>query len=201
MTIPEAIKGDSNLPPVPKWDSAVIITNLSSNDSTGGTQNGSAEPNTKQSPPPGDSTNKLTDPNIGNQPKESKVLNPSLVKPVIRDDYNGIFLIWIVHELKVPQADIQKHLARNQEEYLPPVLDAYQALFPHKHEAIEIKIKDAGTGASLISLRRSHVVHRGILFKGISGLYFVLMSEMDRKGEPQSKFRESMKVVDLARPT
>ena len=145
----------------------------------------------------------LKDPIIDNQHEERKVLYLYLVKPVIREDYEGICLTWIVRKVPVQQADILKHLSRDQEESFPQVIEAYQELLAHEHKAINLKVRAAGSGASVISLKRSHVdiSHHGIFFNGVPVLQFILMSHTKKGIEPMITVKESMEEIDLARPT
>ena len=132
---------------------------------------------------PGDSTIKQADSRNDGQCAERTALALFLIKPFIQDrseSLGGLLLSWYVQKSPMQQFDIQNHVSNNEQEGLPPVLHAYSELFLHEHQIIDEKIKDAGSGTFLVSLKRTHVdmSYHGILLKGVPVLHFVLESEV-----------------------
>ncbi|KAL8803964.1 MAG: hypothetical protein Q9182_002836 [Xanthomendoza sp. 2 TL-2023] len=136
------------------------------------------------------------------QTEKRTLLHLYLVKPSVRDDYDGVFLSWSVHEMKVPQSDIQEHLTKNREEGLPTVLDAYPNLSRHEHEAIRIQLEQ-WFRSSLISLKRTYtdLMHRGIVIDKVPVLQFVLMNEVIGEELPRIADTNVIRETDLSRPT
>ena len=77
---------------------------------------------------------------------ESSVLELYLLKPVIQDLVDVIQLSWNVHNILMPQAEIQKQTIKEQQE---PVLEMYRELYTHEHRAIEHAMAKARTSTSL----------------------------------------------------
>ncbi|KAL8813206.1 MAG: hypothetical protein Q9223_000959 [Gallowayella weberi] len=137
------------------------------------------------------------------QTEKRTKLHLFLVKPTVRDDFDGVFLSWSVHEIKVPQSDIQEHLIKNREEGLPTVLDAYPDLSRHEHDAIRIQLEQLFR-SSLTSLKRTYtdLTHRGILFNKAPVLQFVLSNETTGEALlPKPADINDVKEMHLSRPT
>lgn len=109
------------------------------------------------------------------------------MKPVIQDLADIIQLSWKIHEVQMQQAQIQKHVTKNEHESPAAVIEIYQDLCAHEHKAIEAEISNAGANASLISLKRTHadMWHRQICFKGVPGLQFVLERVIQQSSHPR----------------
>lgn len=128
---------------------------------------------------------------IGNHLEDHKVLDLFLAKPMLRDIHDGILLTWSILSTQMQKADIEKQLSKDQEQGLPSIVEVYEDLSLYEHEAIGTRTANAGPGTSLISLKRTHadITHRGILFKGIPSLQFVLMTDLNGQKNDDRKLR------------
>ncbi|KAL8746545.1 MAG: hypothetical protein Q9184_007731 [Pyrenodesmia sp. 2 TL-2023] len=110
------------------------------------------------------------------------------MKPIIQDFLDVIQLSWKIHKAQMQQADVRKQINKNNQEGHLAVFDLYQDLYGHEHKAIENEIARAGSGASLVSLKRttSNLWHRDISFKGVPGLQFVVERLAQWPGFPQA---------------
>lgn len=128
---------------------------------------------------------------IGNHLEDHKVLDLFLAKPMLRDIHDGILLTWSILSTQTQKADIEKQLSKDQEQGLPSVVEVYKDLSLYEHEAIGTRTANAGPGTSLVSLKRTYVdlTHRGILFKGVPSLQFVLMTDMNEQKHEDRKPR------------
>lgn len=99
-----------------------------------------------------------------------------VMKAIIQDVGDVIQISWATHRIRMQQVEIQKQLNRSEQQDTSPLFDLYENLFAHEHRVIESHMSRAGSSTSLKSLRRTHadMWHRGILFKGVPGLQFVL---------------------------
>ncbi|KAL9015826.1 MAG: hypothetical protein Q9185_006793 [Variospora sp. 1 TL-2023] len=131
---------------------------------------------------------------IGNYLEDHKVLDLFLAKPMIRDIHDGILLTWSILSTQMQKADIEKQLSKDQEQGLPSIVEVYENLSLYEHEAIGTRTANAGPGTSLISLKRTHadITHRGILFKGIPSLQFVLMTDMNEQKNDDRRLRAGL---------
>ena len=113
---------------------------------------------------------------LNEEKKSSKALDLFLMKPVIQDLADIIQLSWRIHKLQMPQSWIEQQKEKNDSEGPGSVFETYQDLYAHENKAIEAEIANAGAEASLASLKRTFVDmwHRGICFKGVPGLQFIL---------------------------
>ena len=105
-----------------------------------------------------------------------KILEIFLMKPMVHDLVDVIQLSWRTHKAQMQQDDVRKQISSNNQEGNPAILDMYQNLYSHEYKAIDNEIAKAGSGASLVSLKRttSDLWHRDIYFKGVPGLQFAL---------------------------
>lgn len=110
-----------------------------------------------------------------------RVLELHLLKPVIQEHVDLIQLSWNVHNILMPQADIQKQITKEQQEV---VFEMYRELCTHEHRAIEHAMAKARNNTSLKSLKRNKVDlwHREISFQGVPSLEFVLERNAQRTG-------------------
>ena len=110
-----------------------------------------------------------------------------LMKPIIHDLVDVIQLSWRTHKAQMQQHDVRKQINRNKQEGHLAVLDLYQNLYDHEYRAIDSEVAKAGSGASLVSLKRttSNLWHRDIYFKGVPGLQFVLLRMVPFTGQSQ----------------
>lgn len=179
VAMPEPSMPDTRSSQGPKEEPIMEKASSDSEDCTGGAQQHSANSSSDQSPQ-GSNPTLRDNSNNKNQHEEPEVLDLWFIKPCIEDNFgraDGVFLYWIVYKLPIPQAEIQNLLDKDQQESLPPLVELLQDLTAHENASILKTIEDAGFGASLISLKRTHtdMSHRGILFKGVPGLQFAVM--------------------------
>ncbi|KAL8723796.1 MAG: hypothetical protein Q9181_007192, partial [Wetmoreana brouardii] len=185
MAIPEPNMPDTRSSQEPKKEPIPEKASSGCVDCTGNTQHDGANSISDQSLQGGNTTLR-DDSNTKNQHEEPEELDLWFIKPYIRDYFgegDGVLLTWIVYKLQMPQVDIQKLLDKEQQESLRPLVEVYQDLAAHENECIRKSIEDAGFGASLLSLKRTHtdMSHRGILFKAVPGLQFAVMSKKSQK--------------------
>ncbi|KAL8647583.1 MAG: hypothetical protein Q9210_005475 [Variospora velana] len=155
-----------------------------------GIEQGTTQSNLQQSPDD-NKTPPLDVKDIGNHLKDHRVLDLFLAKPTIRDINDGILLTWVILSTQMQKVDIEKQLSKDQEQGLPPIVEVYEDLSLYEHEAIRTRTANAGPGTSLVSLKRTHadIMHRGILFKGIPSLQFVLMTDMNEQKNEDRRLR------------
>ncbi|KAL8748235.1 MAG: hypothetical protein Q9184_007479 [Pyrenodesmia sp. 2 TL-2023] len=101
------------------------------------------------------------------------------------------------------QADVRKQINKNNQEGHLAVFNLYQDLYGHEHKAIENEIAKAGSGASLVSLKRttSNFWHRDISFKGVPGLQFVLEHMVQWTSHSRDAQHSAHKTVEPASST
>lgn len=149
--------------------------------------------NSNRLSPGGDKTPELTA-TVGNQGEHRKVLDYFVTKPIIKDDTRqpgAISLRFRNHKIPMQQVDIRKKLFCSKEEGLQSVLDAYLELCDHERLIIDNLTEDIGSHTSLMLLKRTYadISYRGILFKGIPELQFIMervMKEDRDKGDVEA---------------
>ncbi|KAI4138153.1 MAG: hypothetical protein LQ341_004792 [Variospora aurantia] len=105
-----------------------------------------------------------------------KLFDFFILKPIIQDLVDVIQLSWRIHKIPMQQAEVLKQMVEAEHGGVLATFQLYQDLYAHEHKAIEHEIAKAGAGASLTSIKRTtaNVWHRGIFFKFVPGLQFVL---------------------------
>lgn len=156
-------------------------------DSIGETRHDGMSSNSNQSSPGGNNTPKLNA-TVDNYREQRKVLEYFVIKPSIKDDTSqpgAISLTFWNNKIPMQQVDIRKQLFSSKEEDLQHVLDAYLELFDHEREVISYLIEDTKSHVSLMLLKRTYadMTYRGILFKGVPELQFILERVMDEDKE------------------
>ncbi|KAL8854501.1 MAG: hypothetical protein Q9221_000772 [Calogaya cf. arnoldii] len=141
------------------------------------------KPGSNLSSPHGSNTQLPTAP-IENPREQRTELMYLVVKAYITDDKKwprGISLRFHGHQIPMQQVEIRKKLFSGKEEGFQPVLEAYLDLFDHERYIIEELVDDMDSRASLLLLKRTYtdMTYRGILFKGVPELQFILEKLMD----------------------
>ncbi|KAL8974685.1 MAG: hypothetical protein Q9197_001089 [Variospora fuerteventurae] len=156
-----------------------------------GIEQWTTQSNLQQSPNYYNKTPPLDVKDIGNHLEDHKVLDLFLAKPMLRDIHDGILLTWSILSTQMQKADIEKQLSKDQEQGLPSIAEAYEDLSLYEYKAIGTSTANAGPGTSLVSLKRTHedITHRGILFKGIPSLQFVLMTDINEQKNDDRRLR------------
>lgn len=142
---------------------------------------------------------------VENHCEQHKALEFFALKPSIKDDPSrpgAVSLTFWNEKIPMRQVDIRKRLS-SKEEDLQPVLDAYLDLFDYERDVIRNLIEVVSPHASLMLLKRRYVdiTHRGILFKGVPELQFILESLMKDKSERVLEITEQMNMPNSNRPT
>lgn len=137
--------------------------------------------------------------------KMDTILSLFNVQPIVRDNFDGMTLTWLVNELPMSQAAIQEHLATTKADAFPSILEAYQVMSHYEQEVIRIQLERFDR-CRLVSVKRSFtdVTYRGVQFNHVPTLQFVL--EHDIYGEipglaPKVDAAERKKELDWSRPT
>lgn len=140
---------------------------------------------------PGDENVPQKEAAVDNLRKPCKMLELFVMKASPRDDiaFRGEISRKFLHN-KVPlqQADIYEQLNNHQGGNLSPVLDTYMELFEYERAFIARLINDKRHPASLVLLRRTYrdMINRGILFKDIPELQFIIEILKDDRNDEES---------------
>ncbi|KAL9020911.1 MAG: hypothetical protein Q9185_001874 [Variospora sp. 1 TL-2023] len=130
-----------------------------------------------------------------------KLLDFFILKPIIQDLVDVIQLSWRIHKIPMQQAEVQKQMVEAEHGGVLATFQLYQDLYAHEHKAIDHEIAKAGAGASLTSIKRTtaNVWHRGIFFKCVPGLQFVLehfpLLAMTAHGMPEKSGDQAQNLV------
>ncbi|KAL8960648.1 MAG: hypothetical protein Q9183_005428, partial [Haloplaca sp. 2 TL-2023] len=138
-----------------------------------------------------------SEPTLNEEETSGKAQEMLLLKPVIQDLADIIQLSWKIHKVPMQQSQIEQQKAKNNSEGSGSVFEIYQDLYAHENKAIEAEIANAGGDTSLVSLKRTFVDmwHRGICFKGVPGLQFILERVIVRESPG-----EAGKAIKLEQP-
>lgn len=139
--------------------------------------------------------------------KRSTSLHLFHLQPIVRDDFDAVYLTWAVSEIFMSQSMIQDHMDKNRAEGAPSIVEVYQELFRHERDAIRVKL-GLYFCPSLVWLKRTYtdIAHRDMGFQHIPVLQFVLMHEtigepLGPLPHPVSTAIDSTKELELVRPT
>ena len=138
-----------------------------------------------------------TESTVDRDGETGKILEIFLMNPIIHDLVDVIQLSWTIHKAQMQQEDVRKQISRINQEGRPALPDLYQNLYGREYKAIDKEIGKAGSGASLVSLKRttSNLWHHDIYFKGVPGLQFVLQRTMQYTDQSQYEQHPMYKTV------
>ena len=139
--------------------------------------------------------------------KRGRSLHLLHLQPIVRDDFDAIYLTWAVSEITISQSMIQDYMDKNREEGALSIVEVYQELFRHERDAIRVKL-GLYFCPTLVWLKRTYtdITHRDMGFQHIPVLQFVLMHEtigelLGPLPHPVSTATDSTKDLGLVRPT
>ncbi|KAI4226790.1 MAG: hypothetical protein LQ349_006826 [Xanthoria aureola] len=168
-------------PPAPP-ESALEASNrtpkLGSADATDKVRPNSMKSNSTRSALGGNKTSQ-PDATLDTHREQRRDLSHFVIKPYILDDHSSpgaISLKFRLDSIPVRQVQIQKDLFRSEEYGHQSVLDAYLDLCDHERVLITGLIDGADSHTTLKHLKRSfnEISHRGIVFKGVPALRFIM---------------------------
>lgn len=109
-----------------------------------------------------------------------------LLKPIVKNFFDRIELRWSVQNSKMPPSAIREHMAKNEKENLPSVVEMLQHL--HAYEQAMVDSEFSGdSGGTLLSIKRTKtdMQSRDIILKAVPGLQFVIQRQI-RQPPPSS---------------
>ena len=101
-----------------------------------------------------------------------------LLEPVVRDFFDKIELHWSMRDTPMDQMAIRKHMAKDEKEGLPSVLEMLQQLHAYEQSLVDT-LTSKGSGGSVVYLKRTKtdIRLRDILFKAVPGLHLVVQRD------------------------
>ena len=130
-------------------------------------------------PPTGGNSNvPLSDKDSETQTDTHPRLQMFLLEPTVKDLFDKIELRWSMQSTNMDQMAIRKHMAKDEKDGIPSVLEMLQQLHAYEQSMIELLIPK-GTGGSLRFLRRTKtdIQLRDIVFKAVPGLQLVVQRD------------------------
>lgn len=102
-----------------------------------------------------------------------------LLKPIVRDLFDRIELRWSVQSTKMPPVAIREHMAKNEKNDLPSVVEMLQQLHAYEQAMVDSETSKH-PGGSVLSLRRTKtdIRSRDMLFEAVPGLQFVVQRQV-----------------------
>ena len=94
---------------------------------------------------------------------------------------NKIQLYWSIEDTMMPHFAIQEHMAKNEKNGLPSVVDMFQQLHGYERKMVYSQ-KSNVIGGSVLSLERTKtdIQCRDMIFKAVPGLQFVIQGQFLR---------------------
>ncbi|KAL9070380.1 MAG: hypothetical protein Q9161_004939 [Pseudevernia consocians] len=104
-----------------------------------------------------------------------------LLKPMVTDFSDKIELHWSMQDANMQQSAIHEHMAKDQKDTLPSVLEMLQQLHAYEQSRVDFETSK-GSGGSVLFLKRTQtdIQCRDMLFKAVPGLQFVVERETRR---------------------
>ena len=191
---------DSPALPEPALEASNKTPSLGSADATDKVRRNSMTSNSTRSAFGGNKTSQ-PDATLDTHREQRRDLSHFVIKPYILDDHSSpgaISLKFRLDSIPVRQVQIQKDLFRSEEDGHQSVLDAYLDLCDHERVLITGLIDGADSHTTLKHLKRSfnEISHRGIVFKGVPALRFIMETLTN---ENQNKRDDEVRSVETAR--
>ena len=193
---------DPPAPPVSALEASNKTPSLGSADATDNVRRNSMTSNSTRSAFGGNKTSQ-PDATLDTHREQRRDLSHFVIKPYILDDHSSpgaISLKFRLDSIPVRQVQIQKDLFRSEEYGHQSVLDAYLDLCDHERVLITGLIDGADSHTTLKHLKRSlnEISHRGIVFKGVPALRFIMETLTN---ENQNKRDDEVRSVETAGET
>ncbi|CAD6570638.1 MAG: hypothetical protein ASARMPREDX12_003782 [Alectoria sarmentosa] len=120
-----------------------------------------------------------TDDDSETQTNHNTELQLFLLKPIVRDLFDRIELRWSVQSTKMPPVAIREHMAKNEKNDLPSVVEMLQQLHAYEQAMVDSETSKHA-GGSILSLRRTktNIRSRDMLFVAVPGLEFVVQRQV-----------------------
>ena len=191
---------DSPASPESPLEASNKTPSLGSADATDKVRRNSMKSNSTRSALGGNKTSQ-PDATLDTQREQRRDLSHFVIKPYILDDHSSpgaISLKFSLDSIPVRQVQIQRDLFRSEEYGHQSVLDAYLDLCDHERVLITGLIDGADSHTTLKHLKRSfnEISHRGIVFKGVPALRFIMETLTN---ENQNKRDDEVRSVETAR--
>ena len=109
-----------------------------------------------------------------------------LLKPIVKDLFDRIELRWSVQNSNMPPLAVREHMAKNEKEDIPSVVETLQQLHAYEQAMVDSETY-RDSGGILLSIKRTKtdIQSRDIILKGVPGLQFVIQRQI-RQPPPSS---------------
>ena len=120
----------------------------------------------------------VVSPGIGGSQNQNLVdpeIQLFLLKPTVKDLFDTIELRWSIQNTNMRPLAIREHMAKNEKDDLPSVVEMLQQLHAHEQSMVD-SLLSQGSGDAVIFLQRTKtdIQLRDMHFKAIPGLQFVV---------------------------